>query len=343
MLLLAGCGCRNEGGEKRGDKPPPPLPNRLVHVLCYHHLTANPKSDSISVKPDDFRAQMQALKDGGYSSLSCAQLADYFANTKDIPDKSVIISFDDGRLSFQEVAAPILDEFGFKAVLFINPGMVGGKGFLSWDQLKALQQAGHEIDSHTLTHENLTKNTQKLTLEKFRELIRDQITDSYRQIEEHIGVAPVGLAYPFGNYDEHVIRTTGEAGHRLAFSIDPGGIDSKSNHWNLPRKMVVNGTSMRTFERNLSTEPLHLVNVDPPVGQRLTSRQYTFTAQVLDADAAGQVNAEGGRGAKVKYDEATQQITVTSRLNRGANLVRLFSTGTPRRESAWIVVVDASD
>jgi len=295
------------------------------------------------VKPSDLTAQMQALKSAGYQSISCQQLADYLANVQDIPAKSVLISFDDGRLSFQEIARPILDQFGFKAVLFVNPGSVGGKNFLSWDQLKALAQAGHEINSHTVTHMNLTKKPKSLTTEQFHKQITAEIRNSYEQIRDHLGTAPVGLAYPFGNYDEFVMRTTHEVGHRLGFTIDPGAVDNKSNPWMLPRKMVVNGTALKTFQRNLATEPLHLTNIQPPRGVRLTSRQYRLSATVLDQDAANAVNAEGGHGAKARYDPATGQIVVTSRLNKGANLVRLFSTGTPRREAAWIVVCDVTD
>ncbi|MBU0610128.1 MAG: polysaccharide deacetylase family protein [Armatimonadetes bacterium] len=343
LALVAGCGCRRGATQgKEAAAPKAPLPYRFTHVLCYHHLADTPKS-VYDVKPADFRAQLQVLKDGGYQSINCKQLADYLANVQDIPEKSVIISFDDGRASVLKVARPLLDQFGYQAVLFINPGSVGGKGFLTWDDLKVLAQAGYEIDSHTTTHLNLTRKLKKLTLEEFQEKVHDELADSYTKIEEELGQAPVAMAYPFGNYDEYVMRTTKESGYLLGLSIDPGAIDSQSDAYALPRKMVVDGTSLKTFQRNLDTQPLHLTGREPSLGARVTSRAYSFTAQLGDADAAASLAAEGGRGAKIKYDATTQAVKFTSRLNRGANLVRLHSTGTPRREAAWIVVCDVTE
>lgn len=259
-----------------------------------------------------------------------------------MPEKSVIISFDDGRASVLKTAKPLLDKFGFQAVLFINPVSVGAKNFLSWTDLKGLAQAGYEIDSHTTSHLNLTRKPKQMTLAKFQEKVHDEIGKSYATIEQHLGQAPVALAYPFGNYDLYAMRATKEAGYRLGLSIDPGAIDNQSDPWSLPRKMVVNGTSLKTFARNLETQPLHLLSSEPARGVRVNARSYVFTAQLGDADAASSLAVEGGHGAKLRYDEATQKLTVTTRLNRGANLIRLHSTGTPRRETAWIVVADVA-
>lgn len=339
LIFTDGCGCRREQPKGTTSPPPQTLPYRFTHVLCYHHLTAAPKS-AYDVKPSDFQAQLQALKDGGYQSITCAQLADYLANAQDIPEQSVVISFDDGRASVLKTARPLLDQFGFRAVLFINPGTIGGKGFLSWDDLKALAQAGYEIDSHTVTHMDLTRKPKAKALTAFQDDVLKEIKDSYRDIEEHLGQPPVALAYPFGNYDLFAMRATKDAGYRLGLSIDPGAIDNQSDPWVLPRKMIVDGTSLKTFQTNLETQPLHLTGMQPEPGKRVTTRSYLLKAELRDDDAASSLAAEGGHGAKLKYDQATRQITVTTRLNRGANLIRLHSAGPPRRETAWIVVAN---
>lgn len=337
-VLLSGCGCRRE---RVSTEPPAPqaLPNRTVRVLCYHDLTNTPKSD-YDVTPADFKAHLKLLKDGGFQTISCEQLADYFANAKDIPARSVIISFDDGRTSVLKTAKPLLDEFGFTPVLFVNPGSVGGKNYLGWEELKTLLAAGYEINSHTVSHMNLTRLDKGLTMDQHQAKVRAEIEMCAAQIEENLGKAPVAMAYPFGNYDEFVMRVTREAGHRLGFSIAPGAIDNQSDPWTLPRQMIVTGSSLKTIERHLNSEPLHLTARQPALGERLTAREYKFTAQVLDEDAVGQLQAEGGRKAKLQVDPTTRQLTLTTRLNRGANLIRLYSAGMPRRETAWIVVAD---
>lgn len=342
LLVLAAGGCRRGKPKQQAAQPPKALPNRLVHVLCYHALSDRPKADT-QLTPQDFTAQMQVLKQGGYQAISCRQLADYLADAQDIPDKSVIISFDDGWKSVLTKAKPILDQFGFKPVLFVNPVSVGGKSYLSWDNLKTLMQAGYEIDSHTVTHPNLTQKAKSQTLKQVQEKAREEIEQSYRDIEEHVGQAPVALAYPFGNYDQYVMQVTRDTGYRLGLSIDPGAVDHQSDPWTLPRKMIVNGTSLKTFQRFLETEPLHLTNVQPALGVRLPSRQYKFTAQLLDEDAAATLQAETKNGAKLKYDPASRMLTITAHLDRGANAMRLLSSGKPRRDLGWIVVVDVQD
>jgi len=342
LLGAVGCGRRARSPQQVRRPAPKALPYRLVPVLCYHHLTENPKS-AYDVTPADFQAQLRLLKSQGYQSILCQQLADYLAGSHNVPEKSVLITFDDGRASFKTAARPLLEEMGYRAALFINPATIGGKDYLTWADVRELQQAGYEINSHTYSHLNLTKKPPGLTREKHQERVRQEMLRGYQEIEKHLGQPPVALAYPFGNYDLFAMRTARETGHRLAFSLDPGVVDNKSDPWALPRKMIVKGTSLKALERFLQTQPLHLTGWQPPRGARVSSRNYRFTAYLADPDAAGQLGAEAGKNTKLKYDPATWQIVLTSRLNRGANLVRVYSSGAPRREIGWIVVADGAD
>lgn len=335
-LALSGCG---RHARPQASQPPQALPNHIVHVLCYHNVVATAKTD-YDTSVADFAAQLQVLKEGGYQTISCGQLSDYIANVKDIPAKSVIITFDDGRASFLQNARPMLDKLGFKASLFLITGSVGAKGSLSWDDVKALATAGYEIGSHTVTHLNLTKVPNGLSVAEQQRKVRREIEDSATTLTQKLGQAPVALAYPFGNYDGFAMRAAREAGYRMAFSIDPGAIDNQSNVWALPRKMIVMGTSLKTFERALATEPLHLTGLQPGLGERYSGKAYKLQAQVADPDALDALGAEAGKGTRVKLDRKTSELTVTSTLNRGANLVRVFSSGTPRRETGWIIVCD---
>lgn len=338
LVALAVTGCRKHSPTP-ANQPPPALPNRIVHVLCYHNVVPTTQTD-YDTSVGDFAAQLQALKSGGFQTISCGQLAEYLDNQKDIPAKSVIITFDDGRASFLQNAKPMLDKAGFKATLFLITGSVGGTGTLTWDEVKTLMAAGYEIGSHTVTHGNLTKVPQGYTLAEQQQKMRREIEDSATTLTQKLGKAPVALAYPYGNYDSFAMRACREAGYRTAFSIDPGAIDNQSNVWALPRKMIVNGTSLKTFERALTTEPLHLTGLQPEIGLRYGSKSYKLQAQVADPDALDTLGAEAGKHTQVKLDRPTSGLTVTSTLNKGANLVRVFSTGTPRRETAWIVVCD---
>jgi hypothetical protein len=136
------------------------------------------------------------------------------------------------------------------------------------------------------------------------------------------------------------MRAAADAGYRLAFSIDPGAIDNQSSPWALPRRMVVKGTRLKTLLAALQVEPLHLTGMQPAIGLRYGTKLYKLQARVTDGDALQTLGAEAGKGTHLTANAQTSQITVTGTLNKGANLVRLFSSGKPRRETGWIVVCD---
>jgi peptidoglycan/xylan/chitin deacetylase (PgdA/CDA1 family) len=283
---------------------------------------------------------MQVLKSGGFQAITTRDLADHLDGVRDLPPKPVLITFDDGYKTVLTVARPILDRLGFRANLFAITGSVGGKGALSWDELKQLAQAGYEIGSHTANHSVLTRRGARESAAQHQARIPREIAGSYQKLEEKLGAPPVALAYPYGNYDAAGMRACQAAGYRLAFSIDPGPLDRQSSPWNLPRTMVVKGTSERAFRRFLATEPLHLSQLEPPVGERLAGRAYRLTGRVGDPDALSSLGVEAGKQTRLQVDPATSRLTLTTTLRRGANLVRLTSAGTPRREAGWIVVSD---
>lgn len=339
VLLACAAGCRKRPAPA-GEAPPAALPNRTVHVLCYHNITAKPESWTDTAS-GDFAAQLGVLQQGGYRSISASQLASYLANERDLPDKSVLITFDDGRASFTKTARPLLERYGFRATLFVITGAVGSRGTLSWGDVRALQDAGYEIGSHTASHLNLTRPGKKQTLAQLQQQVRRELTQSAELLTSRLGRVPVALAYPYGNYDAFAMQTARESGYRLAFSIDPGAVDNQSNVWALPRQMVVDGTRLKTFERVLQTEPLHLTGIVPRIGERLPSRNLKVTAEVTDAEALTSLGVEAGKRSRLLHVGGGAQITVTGVLNHGANRVRVFSSGSPRRETGWIVVCDS--
>lgn len=335
-VLAAGC---HRARPAEQTAAPARLPNRVVHVLCYHNLCAQPKG-LYDTSLSDFTAQLAALKTWGGTVVTARQVAAYLAGEQDLPDKAVVITFDDGYRSVYTVARPILDRLGYKATLFLITDCLGGKTNLTWTQVKEMAAAGYDIGSHTATHPNLTRARSGEAAAQREARAQREIQRSYDTLEEKLGTPPAALAYPFGNYDAATMQAVSTAGFRVAFSIDPGAADQDSTALCLPRKMIVKGTSLRTFQRFLDTAPLHLAEVTPAVGERVKGRQYQLTARVSDPDAVAALGGECGSHARVKLDPQTSLLTLTASLNRGANLVRIFSSGTPRRETGWIVVCD---
>lgn len=123
--------------------------------------------------------------------------------------KPVIVSltFDDGDAD-NFALLPVLQQYGLHATFYIPSGLVGKPGFMTWDQLKALQAAGNEIGGHSYDHRMLGG------LDAAQ--LQHEICDDRQNLIEH-GISPVSFAYPFGNYDQgvhDVVRQCGYAGAR---------------------------------------------------------------------------------------------------------------------------------
>ena len=127
-----------------------------IPVLCYHRIDNHTKGD-YSITPATFEAHMKALSDSGYSSIQPDELYDYLVFNKNIPDKSVLITFDDSRLEHFEVAAPLMEKYGFKGVFFIMTITLNKKNYMDTTQIANLAARGHEIGLHSYDHTMATK------------------------------------------------------------------------------------------------------------------------------------------------------------------------------------------
>jgi peptidoglycan/xylan/chitin deacetylase (PgdA/CDA1 family) len=338
-LLLSGCSRRAE--QELVEPVPvttPPLPSRTLHVFCYHGVEDSP-SNTFFNRTEDFAAQMQVLADEGFHCINCMQWAQYLAGERDLPDKPVLLTFDDGNISVYDTVHPILQRHGFTATLFVYGSAIGNQGHMSWEQLKELHSLGYEVGSHTVTHANLTKFDEGESLEAYQARIVEELTDSKTQIENAIGEPITALAYPYGNYDEFVMAAARDAGYRVAFSIDRGAADERSDAWRLPRQMVVRDNSLRTFKRWLTLEPLHLTDISPPVGQVASDANVEICAKVTDDSVVpDQILVEGGKQAKLTTDDQTGNVVISTTLSAGANNIRLQYQGSPPRETSWVMV-----
>jgi len=153
-----------------------------------------------------------------------------------------LVTFDDGELSQMEIAAPLLLDFGIKATYFITPGLIGtARKFLSWEQLRQLQAAGHSVQSHGWSHKFLTgcdDHDLKHELKMSRQTLEDRLGD---RVEE--------ISIPGGRWDARVLRACADAGYRRVYVSEPWIATEIFGVKVLGRFMVRNTTSLQQFER----------------------------------------------------------------------------------------------
>lgn len=209
-------------------------------ILMYHYLSdaapdADPTRRDLSVSPALFAAHLDTLAQDGYSAIHLRQLLDFLSGGATLPERPIVLSFDDGYADLLGNALPLLQDYGFTASSFIVSGFVGQPGYLSWDNLQALAVAGIEIGSHSRSHPDLT------TLS--RSQLDAEIEGASLAIEASLGFRPSVFCYPFGKFNSSVIRALRRAGIHGAVTTQDGTLHSLAGALTWRRVRVRGNTS----------------------------------------------------------------------------------------------------
>ena len=230
-----------------------------VPVLTYHKIEDRREWGVNTVPPGRFREQMEYLQREGFRPITFRELG-----TAAQPEKAVIITFDDAYESVYLHALPILQEFGYPAVVFVIVDYVGqwntwdanlgGLHFrhLDEEQLRELVRSGWEIGSHTLTHRALVHLT-PAEAEK-------EILQSRNRLREISGQAVTTLAYPFGLQNSRIREMARQSGYRWACQNLWGEFQA-DNPYTLRRIPVYRTDSLAAFRRKLTNVPGHALEM----------------------------------------------------------------------------------
>ena len=209
-----------------------------IPILMYHHVGdwGESRADWAPwvVRSKEFRAQMDWLVANGFHTITFRELLAGQKAGESLPAKSVIISFDDGWSAQEGVVRAELEPRGLHAVFFVYTAAVGAtpnnSGYISWEQLRILESAGHEVQSHTVSHGRLTDMPPSQLDREMRE--------SRATIEKEMHHPVKVIAYPFGIYDERVMRAASAAGYEFGLRADADLVVGKPLQYRMPRIRV---------------------------------------------------------------------------------------------------------
>lgn len=173
-------------------------------ILTFHSLDDG--TSVISFAPRVFRRGMARLHESGYRTLSLLEAVDFLRQKKPFPDRSFVITFDDGYKTVYDEAFPVLQRYGMKATVFLTVGerekvesigrlssFNGRYNMLTWHEIREMERSGIDFGSHTLTHPDLTR----LSFDR----VEAEICDSKAILENALGAPAECFAYPYGRYD----------------------------------------------------------------------------------------------------------------------------------------------
>ncbi|HUP27180.1 MAG TPA: polysaccharide deacetylase family protein [Chloroflexia bacterium] len=197
---------------------PIPVADRgYVPILCYHHIRDWRKSDTTEDRAyifpiKEFEAQLKFLKEEGYQGVTSGQVYEYYANGKPLPEKPIMLSFDDNDDNQYTNAVPLLKKYGFNATFFIMTVTIGQENYMSAEQLKELDKEGFDIQPHTWDHHMVTKY-------KTEDDWALQVEGPKKTLEDLLGHPTPYFAYPFGIYDSASAEKIKSFGYKAAFRL----------------------------------------------------------------------------------------------------------------------------
>ncbi|BAL83578.1 putative polysaccharide deacetylase [Selenomonas ruminantium subsp. lactilytica TAM6421] len=225
--------------------------DQSVPVLNYHQINDRDEN-ALTVHTDQFEAQMRYLAEEGYHVITPEEMINAWENGEKLPEKPVIITFDDGYADNYRNAFPILQKYNLKATIFLISDYVSTyPNYLTWTQVSEMQDSGLiDFESHTLSHEQLDSTSPEETW--------NQLDGSKKALEWHLQKEINFLAYPCGSYDEELQQLVKKAGYKGAFTVNYGLADKSENHYILDRVPIfgcTNHTLMR-FKLRLQYTPI---------------------------------------------------------------------------------------
>jgi peptidoglycan/xylan/chitin deacetylase (PgdA/CDA1 family) len=224
---------------------------QLVPVLCYHNLAPQSKGRMI-LAAKVFEEQMRYLKKQGYRVVNLKEFLEFVSLKRQLPRRSVLLTFDDGYRSFSQYALPVLKELGFTATLFVYTDYVGaGSNAFTWADLKKLQQDGFDVQAHSKSHGDMVRASGEPANE-YDKRLEAELSQPRALFQKNLGFAPEILAYPYGRQDDAVVRRTKERGYAAAFTVRRQGSPSFVDPLRIHRSQIYPEMSMDDFIKNLN-------------------------------------------------------------------------------------------
>lgn len=236
---------------------PDPLPTRTVRVpiLMYHRIAVLAGDEpavtvGLTVDPGEFTLQMQWLKDSGFTSITQMQLYDALELGKPLPPKPVLITFDDGYRGIATTAAPIMTRVGMIGTAYVITDRIAqlkktAPTWLTWPQLRTLEQRGWDIGSHTVSHSEIPHMSTDAAMKTLR--------GSRFVLEKHLGHPVQWFCYPAGAVNAAAVADVQKAGYVLATTTQSGLDHSAANPLELSRIRIANNTGVRGLAAALSS------------------------------------------------------------------------------------------
>jgi len=225
-----------------------------VPILLYHRFGPT-VADGMTITTPVFEAHLKYLRDNGYKVIPLRQLVDYYLKKGPAPAaKSVVIVEDDAHKSVYSDMLPLAKKYNVPVTVFIYPSAISNAKYaMTWDQLRELKRSGlFDFQGHTYWHPNFKRDRKKMRPAEFEKSVEMQLVKSKAKVEKELGVKVEMLAWPFGIYDDYLLKKAAAAGYRATFTIERHHAGPTDVSMKLPRYLLINADQGKAFAQVLA-------------------------------------------------------------------------------------------
>jgi len=266
-------------------------------VILMYHRFGEADYPSTSIRLEQFDAHLAEIKKSRYTVLPVPEIVDRIAKGKPLPDRTIGITIDDAYLSVYEKAWPKLKEAKLPFTLFVATDPVDRRtsGYMSWDQIRELEEEGVTIGSQTKSHPHLPMLTS--------EEVKRELDGSNARFTKELGKRPTMFAYPYGEYSLLVRDLVVDRGFTAAFGQNSGVVNPLLDAFALPR-FALNEQfgGIDRFRLIANALPLPVTDVlpgDPVLSDNPPAFGFTVAPEIIDisrlacfASGEGEVSLE---------------------------------------------------
>lgn len=226
-----------------------------VPILLYHRF-GPVAADSMTVTTAVFASHLKYLHEHGYRVIPLADLIAHLQGRAPPPPPcSVVIVADDGHRSIYSDMLPLVRQHRIPVTLFIYPSAISNASYaMTWEQLRELKQTGlFEMQAHTYWHPNFKIEKRRRSPDDYARFVDTQLIKAKEKLEQRLGGTMNMLAWPFGIYDDELIRHAAKAGYVAAFTLDRRHVSASDRMLALPRYLISDANRGKAFEQLFAT------------------------------------------------------------------------------------------
>jgi peptidoglycan/xylan/chitin deacetylase (PgdA/CDA1 family) len=282
-----------------------------IPIIMYHDITAV-KDVDWDVTPEELEKHFQMLQEGGYTPISMDRMVNHLRTGAQLPEKPVLLTFDDNYLGQYKYVFPLLQKYNYPAVWSVHTRFVGTGGQkpkANWDQLREMQKSGLvTIASHTVNHLNL-KDLSEKEIEK-------EVTESKKVLEKELGVPIDYFTYPEGDFTDISRDKLKKAGYKaaLAMSLDPRQERSANESEDLMTIMRFGQSRFdEAIEKASAGTSVSQFSLLPPVSNGVINFTTPVEKRTITVDGLPLTLVHGGRVVTTHADSRYQVAEIMTK------------------------------